>query len=78
MRFEPGQTRSVRLIPFAGARIVHGFRGETEGPALMPARLSRAAYAGMYGPTTGDRVRLADTDLDHRGGDATSPPMARR
>ncbi|MFL1461921.1 urease subunit alpha [Roseococcus sp. DSY-14] len=29
----------------------------------MPARLSRHAYAGMYGPTTGDRVRLADTDL---------------
>ncbi len=27
------------------------------------ARISRAAYAGMYGPTTGDRVRLADTDL---------------
>jgi urease subunit alpha len=26
-------------------------------------RLSRAAYADMYGPTTGDRVRLADTDL---------------
>jgi urease subunit alpha len=29
----------------------------------MPARLSRAGYAGMYGPTTGDRLRLADTDL---------------
>ena len=29
----------------------------------MPARLSRSAYAGMYGPTTGDKVRLADTDL---------------
>jgi urease subunit alpha len=29
----------------------------------MPARISRAAYAGMYGPTTGDRVRLADTDI---------------
>src|SRR5437764_260317 len=27
------------------------------------ARISRRAYAGMYGPTTGDRVRLADTDL---------------
>jgi len=26
-------------------------------------RLDRAGYAGMYGPTTGDRVRLADTDL---------------
>jgi urease subunit beta len=31
VRFEPGQTRSVRLIPFGGARVVHGFRGETEG-----------------------------------------------
>ncbi len=29
----------------------------------MPATLSRAAYADMYGPTTGDRLRLADTDL---------------
>jgi len=29
----------------------------------MPARLSRAAYAGMYGPTVGDRLRLADTAL---------------
>ena len=29
----------------------------------MPARLSRTAYAGMYGPTVGDRVRLADTEL---------------
>ncbi len=29
----------------------------------MAARISRSAYAGMYGPTTGDRIRLADTDL---------------
>jgi urease subunit alpha len=29
----------------------------------MPARISRAAYAQMFGPTTGDRVRLADTEL---------------
>ncbi|KQT85203.1 urease subunit alpha [Aurantimonas sp. Leaf443] len=29
----------------------------------MPARMSRASYAAMFGPTTGDRVRLADTDL---------------
>jgi urease subunit alpha len=27
------------------------------------ARLSRAAYADMFGPTAGDRVRLADTEL---------------
>ncbi|HJZ33737.1 MAG TPA: urease subunit alpha [Hyphomicrobiaceae bacterium] len=29
----------------------------------MPTKLTRAAYADMFGPTTGDRVRLADTDL---------------
>ena len=29
----------------------------------MPRLISREAYAAMYGPTTGDRVRLADTDL---------------
>ncbi|MXU64110.1 urease subunit alpha [Oceanomicrobium pacificus] len=29
----------------------------------MPTKISRAAYADMYGPTTGDRLRLADTDL---------------
>jgi len=29
----------------------------------MPYRISRAAYADMFGPTTGDRMRLADTNL---------------
>src|SRR5947207_8408597 len=29
----------------------------------MSTHLSRAAYAGHYGPTAGDRIRLADTDL---------------
>ncbi|MCC4244572.1 urease subunit alpha [Stappia indica] len=29
----------------------------------MPFKISRAAYADMFGPTTGDRLRLADTDL---------------
>src|ERR1700740_2950152 len=27
------------------------------------ARITRSAYADMFGPTVGDRVRLADTDL---------------
>ena len=31
VRFEPGQSRRIRLVPFAGARVIHGFRGETEG-----------------------------------------------
>jgi urease subunit alpha len=29
----------------------------------MVTRISRAAYAGMFGPTVGDRIRLADTEL---------------
>ena len=29
----------------------------------MPVTISRRDYAAMFGPTTGDRVRLADTDL---------------
>jgi urease subunit alpha len=29
----------------------------------MSQRISRAAYGQMFGPTTGDRLRLADTDL---------------
>ncbi len=29
----------------------------------MPSRISRPDYAAMYGPTTGDRLRLGDTDL---------------
>jgi urease subunit alpha len=29
----------------------------------MSTKISRARYAGMFGPTVGDKVRLADTDL---------------
>src|SRR5229473_5332757 len=29
----------------------------------MAVKISRQAYAEMFGPTVGDRVRLADTDL---------------
>ena len=29
----------------------------------MPARIARTTYADMYGPTVGDKVRLADTEL---------------
>jgi urease subunit alpha len=74
VRFEPGQTREVTLVALAGDRVVFGFNAWTSGrlppPAFSggaggnsPARISRAAYAGMFGPTVGDKVRLADTDL---------------
>ena len=31
VRFEPGQSRTVRLVPFRGAREVWGFRGDVSG-----------------------------------------------
>ena len=31
VRFEPGQERTVELVDFAGARVVYGFRGLTQG-----------------------------------------------
>jgi urease subunit beta len=32
VRFEPGQSREVSLIPFAGARRIYGFSGGVMGP----------------------------------------------
>ena len=32
VRFEPGQTREVQLVPFAGRREVYGFRQHVMGP----------------------------------------------
>jgi urease subunit beta len=31
VRIEPGQSRTVRLVPFAGKREIYGFRGEVMG-----------------------------------------------
>ena len=31
VRFEPGQSRDVALVPFAGRRAVHGFRKQVMG-----------------------------------------------
>ena len=36
IRFEPGQRREVRLIPYAGARRVVGFRGAIMGALDAP------------------------------------------
>ena len=73
IRFEPGQTREVVLVLFRGTKTIVGFNGHTMGqadPAKEAAvrsdrkqKISRASYAGMFGPTLGDKVRLADTEL---------------
>ena len=58
VRFEPGQSRTVRLTPYLGARESHGFQARVSGklgPIAKvgpsnegPTRISRAAYAGMF------------------------------
>jgi urease subunit alpha len=73
VRFEPGETRSVMLIPLGGPGRVIGLNGLTnrsthpsDGRKTVAAphlHVSRSKYASMYGPTVGDRIRLADTDL---------------
>jgi urease subunit beta len=37
VRFEPGQTRTVTLVPYAGARQVYGFNGRVMGPLDPPS-----------------------------------------
>jgi urease subunit beta len=36
IRFEPGQSREVSLVPFGGARRVVGFRADVMGPLDAP------------------------------------------
>ncbi|MEC9443559.1 MAG: urease subunit alpha [Pseudomonadota bacterium] len=74
VRFEPGQSREVELVAYAGKQEVYGFAGRVMG-AVQPdktdekqletsqKRVSRQIYAEHFGPTTGDKVRLADTEL---------------
>src|SRR6266852_6191655 len=64
VRFEPGYTREVELVAIGGSREVIGLNGLVDGALEEPGmRLNRRTYANHYGPTTGDRIRLADTDL---------------
>ena len=46
-----------------GVRLPGQGHGQTEGRREMSLSIGRQAYAEMFGPTTGDRVRLADTEL---------------
>mmetsp|Transcript_45780 Transcript_45780/g.89456 ORF Transcript_45780/g.89456 Transcript_45780/m.89456 type:complete len:866 (-) Transcript_45780:186-2783(-) len=92
VRFEPGEQKTVPLVPIAGHRVVRGGNGLIDGPveqvgspppdlmakiaalgfrhveepsvrAAPAATLPREAYARIFGPTVGDRVRLGDTAL---------------
>ena len=53
VRWAPGETRTVPLRPFGGARVVQGFSGLVNGPLDAPgakeAALARAAERGYLG-----------------------------
>jgi urease subunit beta len=49
VRFEPGQTREVRLVDYAGDRIVHGFRGDVNGRLDKAGARKPAAKAKKKG-----------------------------
>jgi urease subunit beta len=47
VRFEPGQVRTVDLVPYAGDRVVFGFRGEVMGPLEVAEETVDAAADGL-------------------------------
>ena len=61
VRFEPGDTKEVELVALGGTR--DGLRHQRSGQRKAEMKIDRRTYADHYGPTTGDRVRLGDTDL---------------
>ena len=93
VRFEPGDTKTVKLVQIAGNQVIKGGNSlatghiedvsiaeniihklQAGGFAHVPepagdlahidvTSLDRQDYVSMYGPTTGDRVRLGATDL---------------
>ncbi len=46
VRFEPGQTRDVQLVPFAGKREVWGFRQEVMGKLWLTFAVRASSYGG--------------------------------
>jgi urease subunit alpha len=71
VRFEPGLERVVRVVPLGGTRTVPGLRLDAPHPNVAARgsasagrwTIERSRYAALYGPTEGDRIRLADTNL---------------
>jgi urease beta subunit len=77
VRFEPGQVAHRRARGARGRPRRLRLPGQGDGEAEEMTKISRQAYAEMFGPTTGDRVRLADTELWIEV-ERTSPCTARR
>ena len=75
LRWAPGQTREVTLVALArpdravtpgaagGSSPWAGAAGGSRESSRLASTVRQADYAARFGPTTGDRVRLGDTDL---------------
>jgi urease subunit beta len=51
VRFEPGATRTVQLVPYAGTREVYGFQGKVMGPLDgTPDRATKTGDDGGKAP----------------------------
>ncbi|GEK47437.1 urease subunit beta [Bisbaumannia pacifica] len=59
IRFEPGQTREVTLIPFVGRRHIYGFRGEVMGALFIAPDAARRPSTA---PDTAQRPPSGDAD----------------
>ena len=69
-QFPPGDMKDVELVEIGGNKEVYGFRGYVNGPVqriesptISEKSISKQLYVTKYGPTLGDKVRLADTNL---------------
>ncbi len=70
IQFEPGEEKTIELVEIWRKETGFRFRGYVNGPVdnLFPTQvsnnyISRKDYVKTYGPTKGDKIRLADTDL---------------
>ena len=50
VRFEPGQARTVELVPYAGDRVVYGFRQQVMGPLDVKAAPAKRAAVKKAAP----------------------------
>ncbi|MEV5265429.1 urease subunit gamma [Streptomyces werraensis] len=66
VRFAPGETRQVGLVPIGGDRVAVGFAGLVDGPLDAPGArteaLRRAAACGYLGATAPDDDRPGDPE----------------
>ena len=49
VRWEPGETKEVRLVEYAGRREVHGFNGLVDGPLTDEGKVAALAKAAERG-----------------------------